>query len=150
MGARILAGAMKNLSLDGSSDVRFNQVILAAPDIDRDTFAALASAINHMADRMTIYASSRDRALKLSKLAHGYPRAGESGDALTIVPGVDTVDATAVYTDFFSDLLSHSYFTGRTVLSDLFSLFGYDLPPMARFAIFPDSRGSSRYWVFRP
>jgi esterase/lipase superfamily enzyme len=107
LGARILTQALKDLS----GAVRFNQIVLAAPDIDRDTFVEMARAINGTADRITLYASSRDRALKLSRDAHGYTRAGESGERLTIAYGVDTVDSTAVYTDLFSDVLSHSYFT---------------------------------------
>jgi esterase/lipase superfamily enzyme len=150
MGARILTQALRDIGSDKSEGVRFNQIILAAPDIDRDTFAELARAINVSADRITLYASSRDRALKLSRDIHGYTRAGESGSNLTIVPGVDTVDATTVYTDFFSDFLSHSYFTGRTVLSDLFLLLNYNLSPAARFAIFPRTSGKRHYWEFHP
>jgi esterase/lipase superfamily enzyme len=150
MGARILAQALRDLGSDRPARVRFNQIVLAAADIDRATFIELAGAINGTGDRITLYASSRDRALKLSRGIHGYTRAGESGTAMTIVPGMDTVDATSVYTDFFSDLLSHSYFTGRTVLADLFLLLKYDLPPRSRFAVFPRTIGKSGYWEFHP
>ena len=50
------------------------------------------------ADRVTLYASSSDEALALSKQVHGYPRAGESGDQLVVVPGIDTIDVSAVNT----------------------------------------------------
>jgi esterase/lipase superfamily enzyme len=108
MGARVLTRALKELDSDKTTRTRFNQIVLAAPDIDAETFAAIAKAINHAGDRITMYASSRDRAIKLSKSVHGYARAGEAGGALVVVPGVDTIDATTVSTDFFS----HSYFSG--------------------------------------
>lgn len=148
MGARILTSALKEISSDRSTSVRFSQIILAAPDIDRDIFLQLAGAINHTADRITLYASSKDEALKISGFVQGYPRAGGSGEGLTLTSGVDTVDATAVRTDLFT--LSHSYFSGRTVLADIFSLIKYDSPPGARFGLVPNVRNFVIYWEFHP
>jgi esterase/lipase superfamily enzyme len=148
MGARILSQALKELGSAPSTSLRFNEIVLAAPDIDRDTFIELARAINRAGNRITLYASSRDRALKLSRAAPGYTRAGESGDTLTIASGIDTIDATGVNTDLFN-FFSHDYFSGRTVLSDVFALFNYDLPPAGRFALFPRIRGRDSYWEFR-
>jgi esterase/lipase superfamily enzyme len=143
MGARVLTRALKELDSDQLVTTRFNQIILAAPDIDAETFAAMAKAINRAGDRITMYASSRDRAIKWSKSVHGYPRAGESGRALVVVPGVDTIDATSLSTDFFS----HSYFSGRTVLADLFVLIRFDTSPSGRFALYPQTnKGPSQYW----
>ncbi len=146
MGARILTRALKELADDRSHRVKFNQIILAAPDIDRDTFVQLSRAINVTAERITLYASSRDRAIRASKNVHGYPRAGESGGGIVVVPGVDTIDATSVTTDF----LDHSYFAGRTVLQDLFFLIRYDASPASRFAVYPQSKGSAVYWQLHP
>ena len=145
MGARILTKTMDKLNAD-AQQVMFNQIILAAPDIDRDTFLDLARAMNWRADRVTLYASSRDKALKASKAVHGYLRAGESGDELVTCPGIDTIDATSVETDFFG----HSYFAARTVLSDLFWLLRFDLPPPSRFGIYTRMRDHTMFWVFNP
>ena len=71
------------------------------------------------ARRITLYASSNDEAIKLSKKVHAYPRAGESGPDIVVVPGLDTIDVSNVDTS----LLGHSYFAEkRTVISDLFYL----------------------------
>jgi esterase/lipase superfamily enzyme len=134
MGARVLTRALRELSPGALGSTTFNQIILAAPDIDADTFNGLAHAIRHTGERITLYASSNDRAIKMSKSIHGYARAGESGKGVVVVPEIDTIDASSVDTDFFA----HSYFAGRTVLSDLFLLIKYDLPPSARFALFPN------------
>lgn len=149
-GAKILTWALKDLSLDSSTATTFNQIILAAPDIDRDVFIQLTKIINRTADRITLYASSADKALQLSRTAQGYPRAGDSGRGLTLTPGVDTIVATSVHTGLFSDPLSHSYFLGPTVLADMFSLMKYDLAPNARFGLTPEIRGSVLYWEFHP
>ena len=70
--------------------------------------------------------SSGDRALALSKRFHDFPRAGESGENLLTLPGVDTIDATAVDTSF----LGHSYFAdNRVLLHDMFDLIRYEAPP---------------------
>lgn len=149
-GARILTSALEHLNSDRSTAVRFSQIILAAPDIDKDIFLQLAKAVNHTADRITLYAPSKDWALRLSEAAQGYPRAGESGYGLTLAPGVDTVDATSVRTDLFPDILSHSYYAGPTVLADIFSLIKYDLPPTGRFGLTPVVRNLATYWEFHP
>jgi esterase/lipase superfamily enzyme len=147
MGARALTRALKELDSDKPASTRFNQIVLAAPDIDAETFAPMAKAINHAGDRITMYASSRDRAIKISKSVHGYPRAGESGGDLVVVPGVDTIDATSLSTDFFS----HSYFSGRTVLADLFVLIRFDTSPSGRFALYPEANtGFALYWKLHP
>jgi esterase/lipase superfamily enzyme len=59
-GARILTSALEHLNSDRSTAVRFSQIILAAPDIDKDIFLQLAKAVNHTADRITLYAPSKD------------------------------------------------------------------------------------------
>ncbi len=57
-----------------------------------------------------------DEALALSKRVHGYPRAGESGEQLVVVPGVDTINVSAVNTG----LIGHDYYTDSSgVIADL-------------------------------
>ena len=104
------------------------QVIFAAPDIGRDNFVQLADAFYGRAQRCTLYASSRDVALKASKTIHGYPRAGEAGTSLVVVEGVDTIDASLVDTSLID--LRHSYFgSKRSILSEMFYLIAQRLGP---------------------
>lgn len=115
MGNRALTEALQRLrprATDGAP--LFHEVVLAAPDVDADTFRTdLAPAILPTGARVTLYASSRDAALRLSREVHGYPRAGEAGEGLVVVPGLETVDVSEVSG-------SHSYIgnNGR-VLDDL-------------------------------
>ena len=124
--------------------------MLAAPDIDADVFRRdLAPSILGKGPRVTLYASSRDKALMASRDVHGgYRRLGESGDNLVIMKGLDTVDASMVSTEF----LGHSYFgDSGTVLSDLKYVIRKSLPPEAReqFSLDPVQNAVLVYWRFK-
>ena len=84
MGNRALTSALLSLAPRMKNQVpMFHEVVLTAPDIDADVFKRdIAPRITRAARRVTLYASSNDEALALSKRLHGYPRAGESGSAL--------------------------------------------------------------------
>lgn len=148
MGNRALANALREISYlpDGQRPM-FSEVVLTAPDIDADTFKRdLAPAIVKMAHRTTLYASSNDEALTLSKEVHGYPRAGDTDDELCVVPGVDTIDVSAVDTS----LVGHSYYgSNGSVLADLFDLLHQAKPPEERQWLREEYLGDARYWVFQ-
>ncbi|WP_439409241.1 alpha/beta hydrolase [Bradyrhizobium sp. DASA03076] len=127
---------------------KLGQIVFAAPDIDRDRFVQLAAKFKGCAARVTLYASSRDVALLASKFVHGYPRAGEAGEALTIVDGVDTIDASLVDTSLVG--LRHSYFgEKRSILNDMFSLIVQQLAPDQRFDLQAAGDAVRRYWSYR-
>jgi esterase/lipase superfamily enzyme len=141
MGNRALLAVLNDLS---SAGVRqFQQVVLTAPDIDAGKFRQIASAIQSTAQRVTLYASSKDKALLISKGLHRYARAGDAGDDIVVVPGIDTIDATNACTDF----LCHSYFSKeRTVISDLSYLIRQGLSPAQRSGLEKRFLAESPYW----
>jgi esterase/lipase superfamily enzyme len=146
MGNRALTSALHTLSLELGQQARiFRDVILTAPDIDAEVFRReIAPAIVKTADRVTLYASSKDEALALSKKFHGYARAGDSGDDLVVVPGVDTIDVSEVNTG----LLGHTYYGDNdTVLADLAQLIREARPPEQRPWLREVQAGPLRYWV---
>jgi len=126
---------------------RLRGIILTAPDIDADVFRQqIAPALARAANPVTLYASSEDAALQVSKHVHGYPRAGESGPGLVVTQGVETIDATGVDTGF----IKHSYFAERrSALSDMFYLIHQNMPAGERHGLQPVDGGAGRYWVFR-
>ena len=127
---------------------KLGQIIFAAPDIDRDRFVQLAAKFKGCASRVTLYASSRDVALLASKFVHGYPRAGEAGAALTVVDGVDTIDASLVDTSLVG--LRHSYFgEKRSILNDMFNLIVQQLAPDQRFDLQVAGDAVRKYWSYR-
>jgi len=147
MGNRALTQALANLVTppEGTTRPHFQEVILAAPDVDRDIFKQLAGAVASSANRVTLYASSHDEALKASKKLHEFPRAGEAGQSLLIVKGIDTIDVSAVD----SSLLGHSYFGDNTsVISDIHRLLTQGSPPNQRACLSAATLLNSAYWVF--
>jgi esterase/lipase superfamily enzyme len=113
MGNRALIAALEHMS---SADPLVDEVMLAAPDYSIEKFLQVADDVKHVARRVTLYASSKDVALKTSRELHDGARLGEAGNRLLVLAGMDTVDASTVRTDF----LSHSYFADSTsVIGDI-------------------------------
>lgn len=148
MGNRALTSALRDLSfLPEDRRPRFKEVVLTAPDIDAEVFRKdIAPYIVQTADRVTLYASSNDTALAYSKTVHGYPRAGDSGRELLVLPDVETVDVSEVDTS----LLGHSYYgSNETVLADLIEVLHKSLPAQQRRWLRPVQVGTLEYWVFQ-
>jgi esterase/lipase superfamily enzyme len=149
MGARASARAMGALfKRRADLRTRFRHLVLAAPDIDSEVFKRdILPNILAKGQHVTLYASSNDKALKASKEVHGSPRAGESGPSLVVAPGLETVDASGIDTDFFG----HSYFAEtRPLLADIELLVNVDLPAERRPTLQEMRLGGQRYWAFRP
>jgi esterase/lipase superfamily enzyme len=143
MGNRAVCDALKALSYDPGNRVKFNHLVLAAPDIDAETFQELATLLQRLAARITLYESSKDKALFASKKIHGNARAGEP---LLIIPGVDTIDASLIDTDF----LGHSYFSESwPLLSDIHSLLFNDELASQRFGLTKIGTNDGVYYAFR-
>jgi esterase/lipase superfamily enzyme len=150
MGNQPLVKALREISLAPRTTPRprFKQIVLTAPDIDVDTLRQLATAVTRSAERVTLYASSNDVALKLSKKYQGYQRAGDSSPEVVVIPGMDTIDVSALDS---TDFLDHSYYgDNRSVLADLFALIKDGLAPADRFGLVAAGSVSRRWWVFRP
>jgi esterase/lipase superfamily enzyme len=145
MGNRALARAVGTLLAEKPSlKERLKEVILTAPDIDADVFKRdIAPALTATGRPVTLYASSVDLALAASKEFHGYPRAGDSGADLVVLPGIETIDATQVDTG----LLGHSYFAeSGFVLSDIFHLINDGARANMRMGLHPVDVRAGRYW----
>jgi esterase/lipase superfamily enzyme len=131
MGNELLLRVLQTLRPKVPKGVTISQVILAAPDVDRDKFNIIAREITNFAKGVTLYAASNDRALGYSaKFWGGVPRAGDvpaNGGPL-IIPGVDTIDVTAVSTDALG--LNHSgYAENPALLDDVKALMEFGLRP---------------------
>jgi esterase/lipase superfamily enzyme len=147
MGNRVVVETLKNLPPDIDTR-KLNQLILAAPDIDADTFAQIAAAFCGRARQTTLYASSRDLALRASKMVHGYQRAGDTDPRVLIVKSISTIDASRVDTN----LLGHSYIgDGTSILADVDQLIRTGAAAQERkFFLNPADLDGGRYWMFVP
>ena len=85
LGARLVIpaiGSADRLSRRAERTGNISNIILASPDVDRETFErdiveeVLASDRVALGRRITVYTSLKDKALALSRALHGYPRLG--------------------------------------------------------------------------
>jgi esterase/lipase superfamily enzyme len=149
MGSRPTLRAIANLAQsDPGLVAKIQGVILAAPDIDADTFRreiAPIFGVNRL--QGTLYVSSRDRPLNFSmKLHGGYPRLGDPAAGPIVVPGIETIDASEVDN---GDFWGHSYFADRSILlEDIFTLLNGSTAG-ARFDLTQLGDPGARYWKFR-
>lgn len=131
MGNRILLRTINRTIADARhrSSIRFGQIILAAPDVDRDVFEDLARAYPLISEGTTVYVSRKDEAVHFSEDVHFYPRVG-APPPFVHVPKVDTVEVVAPRG--LLDL-GHGYFAEFVpVLNDIRSLVMTKKPIAAR------------------
>jgi esterase/lipase superfamily enzyme len=133
MGNRGLLRAFTNVVSEIASalTVPLSQLILAAPDVDVDLFKQLAVSYGAVAQRTTMYVSSRDKALYSSGILHDFPRAGYT-PPVTVVKGIDTVEVSNIDLTF----LGHGYIAeAQRVLQDMKTLIESNLDPRQRFGL---------------
>ena len=113
--------------------------------MDAGTFKNLASDYAKVAERTTLYISSRDKALASSEIIHDYPRAGFY-PPITVLDKIDTVACTDVDVSF----MGHGYYAAaRDLLQDIHNLITDNNPPDDRFGLKPRRNDDDdEYWVF--
>lgn len=158
MGTNPLMEAVSEMWEDRPADDAspiFNQIILAAADIDRDVFFDLAEQVDGAADALTLYASAKDRALELSeaiRMGSAFRAGHVSDEGPTVHDAVDTIDATDLNTSYFA--LGHSdYAEHLELMTDIGKLFAEGTrPPDARTEkMMPrPGEGDHTYWVYQP
>ncbi len=111
-----------------------NEVILAAPDIDRDVFINLAKEIKGLSKGITLYVSSADLAMKASRAYSGTIRAGDvPTEGPIVIDGIDTIDVTKLSTSMFYSLNHALYADSSKILIDITKIMLNQIRP-------PDSR----------
>ena len=158
MGSRLLAGALMLVAEDLNRQQRpvFCDVILAAPDIDRDLFRDVIVGNllrSQVAEHYTVYASSEDNVIKTSQKLQVYPRAGNADDGLVAIDHAqfDTIDASSVESGWLS--LNHDYFiTEPRVIRDLIEIMrkGNRDPTAYRRLMSPRDDEPGAPWVLMP
>jgi esterase/lipase superfamily enzyme len=143
----VIAHSMGNRVLSHEIDTKglspkFGNLIFAAPDVDAATFKILMSRTSPVPHQLTMYASSKDVALFLSKCFHSYPRAGDE-KARIVLAQLDSIDATQVDTS----MLHHSYYANSVrVEEDMSRALKNEAPPRPNM----DRSSQSGYWMLLP
>jgi esterase/lipase superfamily enzyme len=159
-GTRVVVSALAGLALSGRNATapegpRIGQVVLVGSDMDRQLLGlALADGILDITEGITVYVSSRDRALSISRRLYGRARAGETFPAegapaatvdwLRANPGVSFVDVTEAAGSSIEN--GHRYFRKSPwVSSDLLMTLRFGLRPAERGLVLDES---SLVWRF--
>jgi len=151
MGNQPLLQVLRELKLSAPPGVEINQIISAAPDVDRDNFENIARAIQGLAKGVTLYAAANDRALNVSRRFHGgVPRAGDVPEhGPLVLPGIDTIDVSAASTDSLG--INHSgYAENNALLNDIALLLQTgERPPDKRIPILEKIKTErGEYWRY--
>ena len=107
MGNLPLLAARKDLMAAGRAGIAINQIILAAPDVDRDIFAISWPSLRRFGHGVTLYGSANDHAPPPrggSPAVYRAPVTFRNGPL--VLSGIDTIDVTATGTDVLA--LNHS------------------------------------------
>jgi esterase/lipase superfamily enzyme len=146
MGTYVLTNALADLTTAAPELIKkIGNVVLAAADIDSELFKKrILPRLPVKEVPTTLYASSKDLALTLAmKWGGNYPRLGQAGPLITIVPGIYTIDASAIDTS----LIGHSYFGDtRSVIYDIYHVITNSLPPDKR-GLKPINKQEGTYWL---
>lgn len=143
MGNRYLLEAL-DIFMRDYPERSLGQVILGAPDVDRNELAVRMELLRDRALGVTLYASANDIALNVSRHIHGAPRAGDIRGEPVRLAGLTTLDASAIA----ADSLGHSYFgDAPQVLADILGLVRLGLPPAQRCGTAPLGEP---VWAIRP
>jgi esterase/lipase superfamily enzyme len=151
MGNQPTLQVLRDLRRSTPDGVRISQIVLAAPDVDRDNFENIARDIQGLADGVTLYAAGNDRALRVSRNFYGgIPRAGDVPvTGPLVLPGVDTIDASATSMDSLG--LNHSgYAENNAILSDIAALIatGRRPPKLRTPALEEVTTEKGTYWRY--
>ncbi len=146
MGNRGLLRAINDIQKE-TPNVRFGQIILAAPDVDADLFKHISKAYTKISDRTTLYVSPKDKAVWMSRIKHNHPRAG----VVYPVSVIKDIDTILVNFDFSLFALGHSYFAEEDrILKDIKRLLRKNSSPssrpkMEKMSVKNENQGS--YWT---
>jgi len=147
MGNQGLIDALNTMALrrGGNGPPLFENIILSAPDFDAELFQQqVAPNTITLAKRWTLYSSKKDGVLNISTSFNSSWRLGLS--PVTIVPGMDIIDASEVEVTPWSLPESHSYFASKqTVVDDIISTLKGVTP--ARRNLLSRTKNGSTYWM---
>jgi hypothetical protein len=149
LGSDFLLDALREVNTDrrgtGDTTAWFREIIFAAPDVDVEDFNSRVQKVRDLAQRITVYCSEKDRALRWSEWLNGGPRAGSAAHLVVSCGGhaIDTTEAAQSW-------IGHTNFA-TTAIDDVRAVvwLPVDFGPDRRNAILrPDEVPAGRFWRF--
>lgn len=128
MGSLLVMETLRQASISGRKSLlrSIQSVVLAAPDIDQQVFEKQIDRIDPMPQPFVIFVSSRDQALRASRVVRrGRARVGEGRDIPSLqAMGITVVDLSGI-TD--GDLMRHGVFASSPTLINIIDDQGLNL-----------------------
>lgn len=134
----------------------FKQVILAAPDIEKDSYHRNFSKHNFskMAERYTLYSTENDYVLRVSKIVNYFgkegsaqARLGDSSRLFFVIDGMDTIDARQ---EISSQFFGHSFYAeNRSLVSDMYDILNHGTQPDKRILQKVYDKKKNKLWFIR-
>jgi esterase/lipase superfamily enzyme len=150
LGSDVVTEALVQANLSGEK-FEIAELVLAAPDVDKDLFKQRARQIRQSVGNVTIYASSADKALMASGEGAWVSRIGfVEATGPHLVEGVEVIDVTAVG-DTLLELNHGTYSGNRSVLDDVGRIIKTGLrPPHVRSPTLRRMPNSDlvQYWMY--
>ena len=144
LGARGMMLTLEELEASSAGQPVVSRWVLLAPDIDSQTFIELLPRLEPMAASITLYASSNDTPLKVSRRLNGSPRLGQAGKLLTVAPGLETIDVTPA--GRYQILGHESFFFHPAVAADLELLLSTGQSAAERPGLRSETLNDLTYW----
>jgi esterase/lipase superfamily enzyme len=150
MGNFLVVDALANHART-SDPIRIAELIMAAPDLDRNQFIDEIPLLQQITKGLTLYVSSNDRALAVSRtIAGGIPRAGDvPASGPVVLPGLDTIDVSSMGEEMFG--LNHNTFAAvRSLIDDIFILLskGDRAPRLRQIRPVPEGANKPSFWRY--
>lgn len=125
MGHQVVIPAIEQLGLNFKNHLELpekkiiNELIMNAPDFDKDGFIKNVDDVKYVTKRMTLYCSDNDKALVASNKINKSERLGSCSN----IDDIDTINVSSID----STTIGHSYYASRDVIADVFQvLLGLD------------------------
>jgi esterase/lipase superfamily enzyme len=132
---------------DITSNWKFGEIILVAPDLDRQIFERdIAPIITKTPSRITLYVSAVDVPLLASKTVNLYRRLGDASEDPVIIEGIQTIDASQVV----NLATGHTYYRENPrVMADLYYLINERRDASLRPTLEAVESPGGQYWVVK-
>lgn len=118
MGHQVVLPSVAALAKQGKKKF-LSELILNAPDFDKNEFELILSDLTNSSERITLYCSPGDNALVASQKVNGAPRAGMCFK----YSGVDVINVNEVDDPVFGvGGLGHGYYSSRPILTDIYQV----------------------------
>jgi len=137
--------ALKNPDI--TSNWKFGEIVLVAPDLDRQIFERdIAPIITKAPSRITLYVSAVDIPLLASKTVNLYRRLGDASEEPVIIEGIQTIDASRVV----NLATGHTYYRENPrVMADLYYLINERRDASLRPTLEAVESPGGQYWVVK-